>query len=410
MTAVTRVDVLTFGCRLNIVESEAMRQAAIAAGHRDLTVVNTCAVTAEAVRQSRQAVRRAGRHHPQGRLIVTGCAAEIDRAGFAALPGVDAVLPNAAKTAAATWGRTGQDGGTEDMAGTAASGGAAHTRGFVEIQNGCDHRCTFCVIPLGRGASRSAPPDEIVPRIRRLVDSGARDVVLTGVDITSYGTDCDPAASLGALVRRILRDVPDLPRLRLSSLDCIEADPVLLDAVASEPRLMPHLHVSLQSGSDLILKRMKRRHSRGDAIAFCAELRRLRPDIVFGADLIAGFPTEDEGMFADTLDLIDACGLTHIHAFPYSPRPHTPAARMPQVPPPVARERARLLREAGERRIDQHLGSLVGRELDILTERGGKGRAADFTPIRLPPGTPPGLLQPVRVTGHDGRCLVGPGA
>ena len=405
MTTPPRVDVLTFGCRLNIVESEAMRQEALAAGHDDLTIVNTCAVTAEAVRQSRQAVRRSRALYPGGRLLVTGCAAEIDRAGFAALPGVDGILPNATKTTHAAWAKHAVS--SPSVQSTLHGGDTAHTRGFVEVQNGCDHRCTFCVIPMGRGASRSVPPADVVARIRGLAEAGIKEVVLTGVDATSYGNDLDPGTTLGALVLRILREVPELPRLRLSSLDCIEADPMLLDAIGSEPRLMPHLHVSLQSGSDLILKRMKRRHSRGDALAFCARLRRQRPDIVFGADLIAGFPTEDESMFADTLDLIDACGITHVHAFPYSPRPGTPAARMPQVAPALARERGRRMRAAGDRRLAAHLGSFVGRELEVLTEKGGKGRAADFTLVRLPDGTGPGLLQPVLVTGHDGRSLIG---
>ena len=406
MSEAPRVDVLTFGCRLNIVESDAMRRHALAAGHRDLTIVNTCGVTAEAVRQSRQAVRRAKSQHPDGRLVVTGCASEIDRTGFAGLPGVDAILPNASKTEAAFWARPGQNGPTVPVIGP----DPAHSRGFVAVQNGCDHSCTFCVIPLGRGASRSVPPAEVVARIRDLVISGAREVVLTGVDATSYGGDLAAGTTLGMLVREILRSVPDLPRLRLSSIDCVEADPALLDAFAREPRLMPHLHVSLQSGSDLILKRMKRRHSRAEAIAFCAHIRALRPDTVFGADLIAGFPTEDEAMFAETLDLVEACGLTHVHAFPYSPRPGTPAARMPQVAPDVARDRGRRLREAGTRRLKHHLDAQLGRCLTVLTERGGKARAADFTPVRLG-GTPnPGLLQPVLVTGHDGTCLLGEAA
>lgn len=403
MTVTSRIDVVTFGCRLNIVESEAMRRHALAAGQHDLTIVNTCGVTAEAVRQSRQAVRRAQARHPGGRLVVTGCASEIDRAAFVALPGVDAVLPNADKDKPELWTLPGREGRIHPL--TASE--SPHSRGFVAIQNGCDHSCTFCVIPLGRGASRSVPPDAVVARVRDLAASGAREVVLTGVDATSYGGDLAPGTTLGTLVRDILRAVPELPRLRLSSIDCVEADPALLEAFASEARLMPHLHVSLQSGSDLILKRMKRRHSRADAVAFCARIRALRPDTVFGADLIAGFPTEDEAMFADTLDLVEACGLTHVHAFPYSPRPGTPAARMPQVPHAVARERGRRLRDAGARRLSGHLEAQVGRRLTVLTERGGKGRAADFTPVSLPANPNPGLLQPVLITGHDGTCLRG---
>lgn len=396
-----RVETVTFGCRLNIVEFEAMRRHALAAGHRDLTIVNTCAVTAEAVRQSRQAVRRARRLHPTGRLIVTGCAAEIDRAGFADMAGVESVLPNAGKRDAGNWAPVGAP--ASDL----PPPSVMHTRGFVAIQNGCDHRCTFCVIPLGRGASRSLPPAEVVTQIQQLVGQGVRDVVLTGVDLTSYRGNLAGPLTLGGLVQNILASVPDLPRLRLSSIDCIEADPLLLDAFASEPRLMPHLHLSLQSGSNLVLKRMKRRHSREAAIDFCQALRRERPDMVFGADLIAGFPTEDEAMFAESLSLIESCGLTHIHAFPYSPRPGTPAARMPQVHPNVARERGRRLREAGQRRLDMHLQAQIGRQLDVLTERGGKGRTPDFSAVRLPADTNPGRLQRFLVTGHDNEFLIG---
>ncbi|MDX7950004.1 tRNA (N(6)-L-threonylcarbamoyladenosine(37)-C(2))-methylthiotransferase MtaB [Lichenihabitans sp. Uapishka_5] len=407
MSAAPRVDLLSFGCRLNIVESEAMRREALRSGQLDLTIVNTCAVTAEAVRQSRQAVRRARAAHPTGRLVITGCAAEIDPVGFGAMPGVDAILPNRVKADPASWPMDeGASPEADGASGGPSLGGRSHSRGFVEVQNGCDHRCTFCVIPLGRGASRSVTPDTVVSRIRALVEEGAREVVLTGVDVTSYGGDLASGLRLGNLLAHVLRAVPELPRLRLSSLDCIEADPALLDLVATEPRLMPHLHVSLQSGSDLILKRMKRRHGRSDAIAFCRTLRALRPEIVFGADLIAGFPTEDEAMFADTLDLIEACGITYVHAFSYSQRPGTPAARMPPVPGDVARDRGRRLREAGERRLGQHLEGMVGRTVEVLTERGGTGRAPDFTLVRLPPETPPGLLQPATLCGHDGRVAI----
>ncbi|MCW6507502.1 tRNA (N(6)-L-threonylcarbamoyladenosine(37)-C(2))-methylthiotransferase MtaB [Hyphomicrobiales bacterium BP6-180914] len=386
-----------------------MRRQALAAGHRDLTIVNTCAVTAEAARQGRQAIRRAYKEHPGGRLVVTGCAAEIDRAGFAALPGIDRLLPNATKEKDESWPSL--DNGAERVPKISAPGfgpeaANQHTRGFVEIQNGCDHRCTFCVIPFGRGASRSVPIAQIIDRVKELVAAGARDVVLTGVDITSYGDDLDDRISLGTLVTRVLRAVPDLPRLRLSSLDCIEADPALRDAIGTEARLMPHLHLSLQSGSDLILKRMKRRHGREDAIAFCTDLRRLRPELVFGADLIAGFPTETEAMFAETMELVEACNVTHVHVFPFSPRPNTPAARMPQVAGDVTRDRAQRLRALAERQLRSHLAGQTGRRLTVLTERNGKGRSEDFTLVRLPDNPPPGQLHSVVISGHDDRSLI----
>jgi threonylcarbamoyladenosine tRNA methylthiotransferase MtaB len=402
VSAAARVDVISLGCRLNIVESETMRRQALAAGHRDLTIVNTCAVTAEAMRQGRQAVRRAHAAHPAGELVVTGCGAEIDRPGFAALPGVGRLIPNGEKTAAAAWPHL-----ATGLAAHAPDSRQAHTRGFVAIQNGCDHRCTFCVIPFGRGASRSTSADAVIAQVAALAETGVQDVVLTGVDLTSYGIDLPGTPTLGTLVRRLLRAVPALPRLRLSSIDCVEADPALIEAFATEPRLMPHLHLSLQAGSDLILKRMKRRHSRQDSIAFCATLRRLRPDIVFGADLIAGFPTETETQFADTLSLVDACGLTHIHAFPYSARPGTPAARMPPVEPAVARDRAARLRALGAARLGSHLDSYAGRRVPVLTERGGHARTADFTLVRLDGDPDPGRLQTALIGGHDGRALAG---
>ena len=412
MTATPPVDLVTFGCRLNIVESEAMRREALAAGHGNLTIVNTCAVTAEASRQARQAIRRFRRKRPEGRLVVTGCASEIEAAAFRAIPGIDALLPNATKTDRATWENLARSHDQERPAfcepppafGPDAPGG--HTRGFVEIQNGCDHRCTFCVIPFGRGISRSVPVDRVIEQVRRLCDEGAREIVLTGVDITSYGADLDGQPTLGRLVGALLRAVPDLPRLRLSSLDCIEADPLLIDMFASERRLMPHLHLSLQAGSDLILKRMKRRHSRGDAIAFCETIRAKRPEIVFGADFIAGFPTETEAMFADTLDLIEACGLTHIHVFPFSARPGTPAARMPPVPGAIIKDRAARVRDRAAGRLREHLDGQVARCVPVLMERGGKARTEDFTPVRLEGTQPaPGLIVPATITGHDGREL-----
>ncbi|GAC1556787.1 MAG: tRNA (N(6)-L-threonylcarbamoyladenosine(37)-C(2))-methylthiotransferase MtaB [Beijerinckiaceae bacterium] len=398
------VEVLTFGCRLNIVESEAMRRAAHAAGHRDLIIINTCAVTSEAIRQGRQAIRRSARQRPEARIVVTGCAVETDRGRFADMSEIAAIMPNAAKTAPATWRR---DDGTAPAAAepVRAAGIEGHTRGFVAIQNGCDHRCTFCIIPVGRGASRSAPAAAIVGDITALVASGHREAVLTGVDLTSWGADLPGRPRLGDLVAQILADVPDLARLRLSSLDVAEIDARLFDAITHEKRLMPHLHLSLQSGSDLILKRMKRRHSRGDAIRFCRDIRAARPDVVFGADLIAGFPTETEAMFEVSLALIEECGLTHVHAFPYSPRPGTPAARMPQVAPATAKARAARLREAGAAALRRHLDAQVGRDLVVLAERGGKGRAEDFTPVRTPKAEP-GTLFAARVRGHDGDALL----
>ncbi|MEA2856696.1 MAG: threonylcarbamoyladenosine tRNA methylthiotransferase MtaB [Methylobacteriaceae bacterium] len=396
MTVQAPVEVLTFGCRLNLVESEARRRAASAAGQRDLVIVNTCAVTAEATRQARQAIRRVARQRPQARIVATGCAVEVDRAAFAAMGEIAAIVPNAQKTGPATWGAP--------AALDTPPGIEGHTRGFVAIQNGCDHRCTFCVIPFGRGASRSLPAGKIVAETQALVASGHREVVLTGVDLTSWGADLRDRPRLGELVTAILAEVPDLARLRLSSLDMGEIDPPLLEAIGREQRLMPHLHLSLQSGNDLILKRMKRRHSRAAAIRLCRQVRALRPDMVFGADIIAGFPTETEAMFDDSLALIEECGLVHVHAFPYSPRPGTPAARMPQVAPEVARARAARLRQAGAAAFVRHLDAQVGRRITVLAERSGRGRAEDFTPVHLP-GARPGLLMPVEVIGHDGRTL-----
>jgi threonylcarbamoyladenosine tRNA methylthiotransferase MtaB len=397
VTAHSRVEVLTFGCRLNLVESETMRRAAAAAGQSDLVIVNTCAVTAEAVRQARQAIRRTARSRPEARIVATGCAVETDRAAFAGMAEIAAIVPNAEKTIAATWGGhapRAKDAGIE-----------GRTRGFVAIQNGCDHRCTFCIIPFGRGASRSLPAAKVVTEAAALVASGHRDIVLTGVDLTSWGADLPGKPRLGELVTQILTEIPPLPRLRLSSIDVAEMDSALIEALASEKRLMPHLHLSLQAGSDLILKRMKRRHSRADAIRVCRDLRARRPDLVFGADLIAGFPTESEAMFHESLALIEECGLTHVHAFPYSPRPRTPAARMPQVAPEVARARAARLRQAGAAAFLRHLDAQIGRRITVLAERGGKGRAEDFTPVDMP-ASEPGTLISGEVIGHDGRALL----
>ncbi|MBG0809752.1 MiaB/RimO family radical SAM methylthiotransferase [Methylosinus sp. H3A] len=378
------VDIVTFGCRLNYVDSERLLREARAGAQHERVIVNTCAVTAEATRQARQTIRRLARERPAAEIVVAGCAARIDPQSFAAMDGVARVL-------------------AEPHEARAESAAEGQTRAFLAVQNGCDHRCTFCVIPFGRGPSRSIAAAEILAEARRLVESGKREIVLTGVDLTSYAAQ---GASLGGLVRAALRELPELERLRLSSIDCIEADAELLDCMGAEPRLMPHLHLSLQSGDDLILKRMKRRHSREDAIRFCAELRAARPGIVFGADFIVGFPTETEEMFARTLDLVEECGLTHLHVFPYSQRPGTPAALMPQVNGALVKERAARLRAAGEAALTRHLGVQIGKTLRVLTEKGGMARAEDFTPLRTPDAEA-GRMLDVRVTGHDGKALSG---
>ena len=412
----SKVDVVTFGCRLNAVESEAVRRAAEASSDVPTIVFNTCAVTEEAVRQARQAIRRAGREQPNVRLIVTGCAAQIDPEKFSSMPEVAAVIGNADKAKPDVWRSLAQEGvakvndifALDETAHHFVAGAVdsieGHTRAFVEVQNGCDHRCTFCIIPFGRGNSRSAPAGDVVAQIRKLCANGYREAVLTGVDITSWGHDLPGAPSFGWLVKQILKAVPELERLRVSSIDCIEADEHLFEVIANEPRFMPHLHLSLQSGDDLILKRMKRRHARADAVAFCQQVRALRPDMVFGADFIAGFPTETDEMFAATLAMVEDCGLTHLHVFPYSPRPGTPAARMPQVAGPVIKARAKALREKGEFALRAHLEAQVGRAISVLTERGGTGRAQDFTPVATP-DRPPGELFEARVTSHDGARL-----
>ena len=402
------VDVVTFGCRLNIVESEAVRREAEAAGLADAVVVNTCAVTGEAVRQARQAIRRLKRERPDARLIVTGCAAQADSAQFAAMPEVDRVLGNEDKFDRAAWRSGARVAVSDIMMATAMRPQSidaldGHTRGFVQVQNGCDHRCTFCIIPFGRGNSRSLPASDVIAQARRLVANGYREIVLTGVDITSYA---DGGMRLGALVKRLLRDVQELERLRLSSIDSVEADRDLFDALANEPRLMPHLHLSLQHGDDLILKRMKRRHTRADAIRFCNDVRRLRPDVAFGADIIAGFPTETEEAFARSLDLIDECGLTQLHVFPFSPRPGTPAARMPQLDRALIKERAGRLRERGDVALRAHLGAEVGARRRVLTERGGIGHTEQFLAVKLAAPLAPGAILDLEMTGHDGRRLL----
>ncbi len=420
-------DLLTFGCRLNISESETMRHQALQAGLGDALIVNTCAVTDEATRQARQAIRRAGREQPGRPIIVTGCAAQIEPARFAAMPEVARVIGNAEKLMPETWAELACSNSLKaGAAGVLASERVAvgdimqaqglniapvsrftdHTRGFVQVQNGCDHRCTFCVIPFGRGRSRSALPDTVIRQVLQLIENGAAEVVLTGVDLTSYGPDLATPATLGALVRQILRDVPELPRLRLSSIDAVEVDDTLMGLIADEPRLMPHLHLSLQSGDDMILKRMKRRHSRDEAIRFCETVRQLRPDMVLGADLIAGFPTEDEAMFGRSADLIAACGLAQVHVFPYSARPDTPAARMPQLPLSLVRERAARLREVAASAWGAHLDKASGRIHNVLTERGNTGRTEGFTPVAFSHDVEPGQVMRLAMAGHDGKRLI----
>ena len=406
------VETLTFGCRLNTVESEVLRgHAEVSAEGRDLVVVNTCAVTAEAGRQARKAIRRLARERPGAEIVVTGCGAEVERAHYAEMPEVARLVGNAAKLRPESW-RDGAVPASEDIMAvrraepTRIAAMSGHTRAFVPVQNGCDHRCTFCVIPFGRGNSRSVPVAEAVAQVRHIVEHGGCEVVLTGVDLTAYGRDLDPDLSLGRLVRTILAEVPGLARLRLSSIDSVEADAALIAAFAEESRLMPHVHLSLQAGDDLILKRMKRRHSRADAIRLCETLRDLRPGLVFGADLIAGFPTETEVQFARSLDLVEECGLTHLHVFPYSPRPGTPAARMPALPGDVIRARAARLRAAGAVALARHLDGEVGARHRVLTERGGTGRTEAFTPVRFAEVVPAGEIHDITVAGHDGQVLL----
>ena len=405
------VDVVTFGCRLNTYESEAIRREAAAAGVDDAVIINTCAVTAEAVRQARQGIRRLKRERPHQRVVVTGCAAQTEAGNFAAMAEVDRVVGNEEKFDARAW--TSDDKiavsnimAVKTMRPHTIDSIEGRSRAFVQVQNGCDHRCTFCIIPYGRGNSRSLFVEDVVAQVGRLAGNGYREVVLTGVDITSYGADLPGAPRLGALVKRILRDVSELDRLRLSSIDSVEADADLLDAFANEPRLMPHVHLSLQSGDDLILKRMKRRHTRADAISFCERVRRLRPDVVFGADIIAGFPTETEAMFARSLDLVDGCGLTQLHVFPFSPRPGTPAARMPQVDRAVVKERARRLREKGEIALRDHLDREVGSHRRVLVESRAIGRTEQFVPVRLAAPLEPGVILDLAIKAHDGRQLL----
>ncbi|WP_438751419.1 tRNA (N(6)-L-threonylcarbamoyladenosine(37)-C(2))-methylthiotransferase MtaB [Pararhizobium sp. O133] len=411
------VDVITFGCRLNTYESEVMRGEAEKAGLNNAILVNTCAVTAEAVRQARQAIRRARRDNPHARIIVTGCAAQTEKQTFAEMPEVDAVLGNEEKLKSASY-RSLPDFGVSaeeklrvndimSVRGTAPQMIKhidGHVRAFIQVQNGCDHRCTFCIIPYGRGNSRSVPMGAVVDQARKLTESGYREIVLTGVDATSYGGDLPGTPTLGLLAKTLLKQVPEIRRLRLSSIDSIEADRNLLDLIADEPRFMPHLHLSLQHGDDMILKRMKRRHSRADALAFIADVRRLRPEMSFGADMIAGFPTETEDMFANAISLAEEANIAHLHVFPYSPREGTPAARMPQIDRALVKERAARLRATGLRLHQVHLDSMVGTQQSLLVENNGLAHTENFTLAAVPGLKPRDMIEAV-ITGHDGKHL-----
>ncbi|WP_439626423.1 tRNA (N(6)-L-threonylcarbamoyladenosine(37)-C(2))-methylthiotransferase MtaB [Shinella sp.] len=411
------VTVITFGCRLNTYESEVMRAEAEKAGLNNAVLVNTCAVTGEAVRQARQAIRRARRNNPHARIIVTGCAAQTEKHTFAEMPEVDAVLGNEEKLKSAAY-RALPDFGVSaeeklrvnDIMSVRETAPQmvklidGHVRAFVQVQNGCDHRCTFCIIPYGRGNSRSVPMGAVVEQARKLVEGGYSEIVLTGVDATSYGGDLPGKPSLGQLAKSLLKQVPEINRLRLSSIDSIEADDHLWDLIADEPRFMPHLHLSLQHGDDLILKRMKRRHSSADAVAFCERVKTLRPETSFGADMIAGFPTETEEMFANAARHAEDCGIAHLHVFPYSPRASTPAARMPQLDRALVKERASRLRDVGKRLHEAHLDGMVGSTQDILVENNGLAHTENFTLVDAA-GLKPRALVPVTITGHNGKHL-----
>ena len=419
------VEIVTFGCRLNAFESEVIVREAERAGLSDTIVINSCAVTSEAVAQARQSIRRLKRERPEVRIVVTGCAAQTEPEMFASMPEVHRVLGNDDKMRGDAWrtARTALEGAAKldvpasekiavadimavrQMAPHLVEGfQSGLPRVFVQVQNGCDHRCTFCIIPYGRGNSRSVPMGAVVKQVRALVERGHAEIVLTGVDLTSYGADLPGAPKLGQLAKQILRHVPEVKRLRISSIDQVEADRDLLDVIANEERLMPHLHLSLQSGDDLILKRMKRRHCRKQAIDFCAQVRRLRPDIALGADIIAGFPTETEEMFARSIDLVEDCGLTFLHVFPYSKRPGTPAARMPQLPGHAIRERAKRLRATAEAALQRRLASEVGVTRQVLIESATQGRTEHFIPVAIA-GETPGRVRRLTITGHDGARL-----
>ena len=406
------LEIVTFGCRLNAFESEVMRRHASAAGLDDAVIVNTCAVTEEAERQARQAIRKARREHPTARIIVTGCAVQIDPARYAAMPEIDRVLGNAEKLKPKSWTGTervdvGDIMAVRETASHLVDGFQHRARAFLEVQQGCDHHCTFCVIPLGRGPSRSVPAGAVVDQARALVAKGYRELVLTGVDLTAYGADLPGRPSLGSLVGRVLTLVPALERLRLSSLDPAEIDNALWRLIAEEPRLMPHIHLSVQAGDDLILKRMKRRHTRAQALAAALRARALRPGIALGADLIAGFPTEDEPMFTRTLDFIAEAGLDYLHVFPFSARANTPAARMPQLPKALVRERAARLRAAGAAALERALGARVGTEAQVLIEQPGFGRSEHYAPVAVDGGAAPGTVVRTQLIGATAERLIG---
>ncbi|MGZ9097175.1 MAG: tRNA (N(6)-L-threonylcarbamoyladenosine(37)-C(2))-methylthiotransferase MtaB [Micavibrio sp.] len=407
-------EILTFGCRLNTYESEVMRTHAKNAGLENAIIVNTCAVTKEAERQARQAIRKARKNNPAARIIVTGCAAQIDPQSFGAMAEVDQVIGNDLKLKPETWGLPSEEKiivndimSVKETASHLVDGFEGHTRAFLQVQNGCDHRCTFCIIPYGRGNSRSVPVGVIAEQVRHLVDAGYKEIVFTGVDVTSYGPDLPGSPTLGQMIRRVLALVPELPRVRLSSLDPVEIDDDLWHLIANEPRLMPHLHLSLQAGDDMILKRMKRRHLRQDVIDVCNRARSLRPGISFGADIIAGFPTETDDMFANTLKIVDECDLTFLHVFPYSERDGTPAARMPQVKLQTRKDRAAQLRELGEVRLQKFMQSHIGRTTEAIIEKNGIGRTEHFAEVQLDETLEPGALVKIFIHGIEDGMLRG---
>jgi len=424
MNPSNNIEIVTFGCRLNAFESDVMRRLTVEAGLRDAVIVNTCAVTAEAERQARQAIRRARREHPNARIIVTGCAATLAPDRYAALPEVDLVLDNTAKLHPDSYSGLAPHPPLAAASGSPfpaqktprgervpeakpRAGEGVRARAYLQVQQGCDHRCTFCIIPYARGPSRSVPLDHIIAEARALIAARYREIVLTGVDLTAYGADLPEKRTLGQMVRRLLAALPELPRLRLSSLDPSEIDDDLWDTLADEPRLMPHLHLSLQSGDDLILKRMKRRHSRAQAIAAARRARELRPDIALGADLIAGFPTETDDMFRRSLEIVAECGIAFVHVFPYSPRPGTPAARMPQLDPALVKERAARLRAAGMAALKTELLSRIGRDSDVLIEAPGRGRADCYAAVRFDGEFDAGSIQRMRFAAVQRDTLVG---
>ena len=406
-----QAEVVTFGCRLNIYESEVMRAHAETAGLKDAIIFNTCAVTKQAEREARRAIRKARRENPDAEIIVTGCAAQINPDMFGQMAEVNRVIGNDLKLKAESW--TGEHNpmkvndimAVTETAGHLISGFEGHARAFVQVQNGCDHRCTFCIIPYGRGNSRSVPIGEIVAQVKKLVAEGYKEVVLTGVDVTSYGPDLPGKPKLGQMMRRLLALVPELPRLRLSSLDPVEIDEDMWELIANEPRLMPHLHLSLQAGDDMVLKRMKRRHLRDDVIAVCEKARRLRPDVVFGADIIAGFPTETDEMFENTRAIVEECDLTYLHVFPYSEREGTPAAKMPPVDHPIRKQRAKVLREAGEANLQKRLQENIGREVEVLIEKNNTGHTPHFIPVKFDTDLAEGTLVRAKLTGHNNNVM-----